>query len=343
MKQCKINFVDYGIGLSKVEHLIIQLLSRKYEVVIVPNPDYLFYGSWGYKHLDAKYSACIKIFYTSENRFPDFDFCDYALSYPHLQLGDRYFRMPYYMLDTNFGDTIKDDRAPCREFEKMSNLCALGKDKALNRKFCCFLSSSGWADPVRYEFFSKMSEYKRIDSGGTSLNNMGGGRIPNKMAFLKDYKFTMAFENSSLAGYTTEKIMNALAADTLPIYWGDPDVGLDFNKEAFICVNDFETIDDVVNEIIRIDNDDEEYLRKLYAPRCTGANYTAWEENLFRFLVNIVEQPLAQAKRTSEYGNLYSHKRDMTAMLYLYSQNKFLAKMIRKGLRLIEKIQKRLK
>ena len=338
MKQCKINFTDYGRYFDKTEEVIINLLRRKYEVVVSPEPDYLFYGAFGYEHLHPKYSRCVKIFYSCENRFPDFNICDYALSHPHLQLDDRHFRMPYYMLDRAFGDKTEVPDAPCREFEKMSNVCTLEKDAALNRRFCCFLSSSGWADPVRSSFFEALSAYKRIDSGGRCLNNMNNVLVPNKMAFLKGYKFSMAFENSSLSGYTTEKIMNALAADTVPIYWGDPDVGLDFNKEAFVCVNDFDTIEDAVAEVTRLDNDDEAYLQKLYAPRCAGANYAEWEEGLFRFLTNVVDQPFEGAKRTCNYGHVYSHKRDMTAMRFLFSKNKIAAKFIRKVLRFLERV-----
>lgn len=78
-----------------------------------------------------------------------------------------------------------------------------------------------------------------------------------------------------------------MAANSLPVYWGNPDVGLDFNKESFVCVNDFDTPEAAIAEIIRLDNDDEAYLRKLSAPRCTGANFSKWEEQLFLFLKNI--------------------------------------------------------
>lgn len=337
MKQIKIFFEDYGKKFDKTEELIIKLLRKKYEVILTPQCDYLFYACDGYKHLDPKYRHCIKIFYTAENLFPDFNFCDYALSHGHIQIGDRHYRMPYYMLDREFGDTVPDENVPSREFEKMNPICPLDKDKALNRKFCCFLSSSGWADPIRYEFFKQLSEYKRIDSGGRSMNNMGNIKIPNKMRFLQEYKFTMAFENSSVAGYTTEKLTNAMAANTVPIYFGDPEVGLDFNKDAFICIQDFPSIEEAVAEIIRLDQDDEKYLEKLYTPRFTGANYQKWEEGLFHFLDHIMEQPFEKAFRTTQYGKMYSHSRDMSIMRILFSKNRFIAQMIRKALRLNEK------
>jgi hypothetical protein len=337
MKICRIFFVDYGKYFDKTEEVIIKLLRRNHEVVITPDPDYLFYSCDGFTHLDPKYSDCVKIFYTCENTLPDFNICDYALAHQHIQFQDRYYRMPYYMLDRSFGDSLDLQDVSQREFEKMENICRLAPEKALNRKFCSFLSSSGWADPVRYDFASRLSKYKKIDSGGRTLNNMGNIKIPDKMAFFKNYKFNIAFENSSLSGYTTEKIINAYIANTVPIYWGDPDVGLDFNKNAFICVNDFETIEEVVAEVIRIDNDKDAYLEKLYSPRCAGANYSKWEEGLFRFLAGITGQPFDKAKRTTKYGYNYSYSRDITALRFLFNKNRLLGKFNKKVLRFFTK------
>ncbi len=67
---------------------------------------------------------------------------------------------------------------------------------------------------VRNNFFLKISKYKKVDSGGLALNNIGY-IVKNKLEFIKDYKFTIAFENSSYSGYTTEKITDAfISADS---------------------------------------------------------------------------------------------------------------------------------
>jgi hypothetical protein len=320
MKQIKIHFEDYGKRFDKTEEVILKVLRRSYDVVIDPrHPDYLFYSCGGYNHL--KYNSCIKIFYTCENIEPDFNLCDYAIAHPHLQYGDRYLRAPYYLFSP--------------EFEPMDSLPIIDPQKALNRKFCNFIYSSGWADPFREVFFRLLSSYKPIDSGGRILNNMGGLRVSDKMSFIKNYKFTIAFENSCLPGYTTEKIVEAMSASSLPIYWGNPDIAKDFNRDAFVCLNDYKSPSDAVNEIIRLDADDAAYLRKLSAPRFTGANYPAFEEDLYNFLRNIIDRPLTTAKRTSDYGFVYSYRRDMTALRWLFSKNKTIGRWIRKLLRLM--------
>jgi len=333
MKQTiKIFFIDYGRRMNKQEEVIIAALSRDYNVILDPHqPDYLFYADARYNQL--KYKNCIKIFYTGENTVPDFNFCDYAMAHARFEYGDRYLRAPWYLFDQCFRDKSNSTDLFNCEFEYMSPVVSLSREEALNRNFCGFISSSGWADPIRQTFFEKLSEYKKVTGAGQLFNN----KIPDKIAFTKNYKFAMAFENSSLSGYTTEKITNAMTADAVPIYWGDPDVGLDFNKEAFVCVNDYDTIEEAIAEIIRLDNDDEAYWQKLCTPRCTGANYQKWENELYLFLKNIVEQPKEKAKRTTDYGFMYSHKRDMMAMYYLFSKSKTIASGIRKLLRLMVK------
>ena len=48
------------------------------------------------------------------------------------------------------------------------------------------------------------------------------------------YKFIVSFENSHNPGYITEKIFNALLAQTIPIYDGAPDIDEFINRQRFI-------------------------------------------------------------------------------------------------------------
>src|SRR5207249_8371440 len=55
-----------------------------------------------------------------------------------------------------------------------------------------------------------------------STNDVKGDMWQRKRAFISQYKFTIAFENSSYPGYHTEKILDPMMVDSLPIYWGNP-------------------------------------------------------------------------------------------------------------------------
>jgi len=59
----------------------------------------------------------------------------------------------------------------------------------------------------------------------------------------KRYKFVITFENRQLNGYLTEKIVNALLAGVVPIYFGAPDVGNYLNTKRFVhCDVDAEKV-----------------------------------------------------------------------------------------------------
>lgn len=77
------------------------------------------------------------------------------------------------------------------------------------------------------------------------------------MAFINEYKFNLAFENSSYPGYVTEKLMHALQANTVPIYWGDPGVRSDFNPKRFVNVHDFTSDGALLEHLIGLDRDDD--------------------------------------------------------------------------------------
>lgn len=72
--------------------------------------------------------------------------------------------------------------------------------------------------------FEALKKYKKVNSGGRYLNNIGRA-VVDKIQFESRHKFSICFENSSYPGYTTEKIIEAFAAKTIPIYWGNPCVG----------------------------------------------------------------------------------------------------------------------
>ncbi len=79
---------------------------------------------------------------------------------------------------------------------------------------------------LRKEFCIELGKYKRIDCLGRILNNMSGvialrydeEQWRGKIAFWRQYKFTITFENPKIPGYTTEKLWHAFLAGNIPIY-----------------------------------------------------------------------------------------------------------------------------
>jgi hypothetical protein len=118
------------------------------------------------------------------------------------------------------------------------------------------------------------------------------------------YKFSIVFENASHPGYTTEKILNAFLANTVPIYWGNPLVSQDFNPKAMINCHDFESFEWVVEAIRELDQDDARYLQMLSEPFLLGGEETDFcrEENIVGRFAEIFSQrkafiPAAKKRR----------------------------------------------
>lgn len=286
MKTLRIYFADFWKGFNPENNFITTKVNEG-NYIIDENPDFLFYSSQGNKHKNFK--NCIKIYFTGENDVPDFNSCDYAISFHPIDFGDRHLRFPLYLLYGDYYERIKETKQILPDLAK--------------RKFCNFVySNSKLADPFRELFFRELSKYKKIDSGGRLLNNIGGP-VADKMSFIQEYKFTIAFENSSVNGYTTEKIIEPMRVNSMPVYWGNPQVDLDFNKESFVWVKEKSKIKEIIDYIVFLDENEEEYLSKLSLPwLTTEQTQKNWDNDFSSFIRNILSQSPQEAKRTSDYG-----------------------------------------
>lgn len=289
----KINFCDFWPGFDS-NNLFLKFFERHFPVVIHDKPDYLFYSVYGREHL--KYDNCVKILYTGENLVPDFNLCDYAIGFHYLEFGDRYLRYPLFAYYQWHYENLSISESQSSQL--------LAEDESLTkRKFCNFVYSNNVnSDPVRDHFFNELSKYRKVDSGGRHLNNIGGP-VKDKLSFIKDYKFTIAFENSSVPGYTTEKLLEPIIACSLPVYYGNPLVYLDFVPGTFVRLENKNDIERVIEEIISLDSDDTKYLAMLHSKKFKSENnIQKWEEHLKSFLANIFGQPPDHAYRRPVFG-----------------------------------------
>ncbi|MDD3669035.1 MAG: glycosyltransferase family 10 [Alphaproteobacteria bacterium] len=279
MKRIKIDFCD---GMTT--DFFTDLLKTRYDVVRTDKPDYLFYSVFGNAH--HRFGG-IRIFWTGENVVPNFNYCDYAFGFHHLDFGDRYFRLPLWRL---YG--------PALALAQEKHL-RLSDTELLDRKFCSFVvSNTKQTDGKREELFERLSAYKPVASGGRYRNNVGGP-VADKIAFQSGYKFALACENTYCPGYTTEKILDAFASGCVPVYYGDPLAARDFNPDAFISAHDFATTDALIEHIKKIDADDALYLRLMRAPVFKDGKMpdALTDDRILDFLSAIFDQPLESARR----------------------------------------------
>jgi hypothetical protein len=310
MKEIKINFVDFWPGFSKTNNYFYNLLIQKYNVIIDENPELLFYSCYNSDYLKYK---CTRIFYSPENIRPDFTACDFAFSFDYNKR-KNHFRLPLYSL------FIED-------YEMLNHLQTLKtRDEATSvwsakSKFCCMVVSNG-DSPDRLDFFKKLSKIKNVDSGGGVLNNVGG-KVPDKLEFIKDYKFVISFENSSFDGYTTEKIVQPIFKDCIPIYWGNRLIHSDFNSSRFLNYNDFSSVDKLIEKLLEIDRNDELGI-EILMQQTFSANkieHTEQRRQVLKILCNIIE---GREKPIASQTWRYIHK---SRFIYRKAKKRILAKL----------------
>ena len=257
-KKIKIAFTDFWggfennpTGMTEFDNVLYKMLSEFYDIEISSEPDYLFYSVFGNNHY--RFKDCVKIFYTGENRRPNFDECNYSLSFDYMD-DERNLRFPLSAI-TLYEGGKKDGFEKTIDFDKI---------KSEKTEFCNFIFSNPNAG-LRNLLFQELSKYKRVDAGGRVLNNIGY-LVDDKLKFQSKYKFSIAFENSEYPGYTTEKLVHPKLVDSIPIYWGNPVVDKDWNTKSFINAYNFTNILDLVDFIKEVDNNDDLWYKMLMEP-----------------------------------------------------------------------------
>ncbi len=299
MKRIKIAFSDFWPSFKSADNFILDKLRERYEVVVCDNmkeADYLFFSVHGEDYLDFH---GVRILISMENLAPDFNLCDYAIGFEHMVYEDRYVRYPVYY----WGKYRKSlDRTLNRN---LSELHAPEK-----RDFCSVVISNNlFADPYRVNLFKALSDYKFVASGGRAFNNLSTSKgVLDKIEFISNYKFNIACENGKYSGYTTEKIVDAFAANTVPIYWGDPRITEYFNPDSFINCTGL-TIEEAVQKVREIDVDDEKYLKMLKTdPILDREEIERADAAYEKWLFNIFDQDLCEAKRIPTQGKMTDYE-----------------------------------
>ena len=320
-KSIKVAFADFYVGFDYHESFLYQILSEHYDVVIDEDaPEFVIYSCFGTEFL--KYENAVRIFYTGENVFPNFNFCDYAVSFVRSSVGGRNLFFP---LAYNHALNMKED-----------TLCAAPSD-ACSRKFCSFVysnDSNGEGAVLRKKFCQQlMDTYKHVDCAGRVLHNYDGlqqryegDEHEAKVEMLSQYKFNIAFENSNSDGYMTEKLTDPLLANTVPIYWGSEGNLSPFTKNAVICANDFASLEDLIEYIKHVDNNDEAYHELLLNNPLRSNLVVSARKQLTDFLVGIVESGKKFEKDSLKFDPLLKFR--------------FLSQLPAKAFRIVNKLAK---
>ena len=258
----RINFTGFwsGFDLEQFKRVFAPLTSR-YDFQISDEPEVVFQSVFGRKTaVRGRWPKAKFVFYTGENRPPKLDDFDFCLSFYRDIKDPRHLRWPLFLLRiAGLAYSIDD-------------LINTPEEVATHErpKFCAFIQNSKRG--VRNKFVRQLSLRQRVDCPGRSLNNLDL-KIPHgrpKIDFLRNYRFAVCFENEATRcneGYVTEKLIDAMLAGCIPLYWGDHRVVEDFNPRSFVNLIQFDgDMDAMVQCVLQLDGNKKKLQAIAGAP-----------------------------------------------------------------------------
>ena len=287
-KTIQIKFVDWEVSSHKTgnylpKNIILESLKKNYNIILSENPQIVFCGFSGSDFF--KYN-CIRVLYNIEEYAPNFNAYDYAITiFEDFQYADRVFSRVCPLIEAN--SKRDHDLALTKHFFTKA-------DFERKSGFCSYVQSNETCGNVaREQMFAILNNYKKVDSGGKHLNNIGY-RVEDKVEFETNYKFSISFLNSQSYTYQ-DRPTDAFAAKTIPIYLGNPGIAKIFNSKSFINCHEFNNFYEVLEYVKKIDNDDELYFSIMREQAfITPESSSEIQKKFDNFLVNIVENGTIQ-------------------------------------------------
>ena len=279
----RIAISDFWYGLNPEDNFFTNILRKRFQVIVDPNPDLLICSVFGqeWRRFPGK-----KLFFTGEFIPPKPEFFDFSLSFSPRSETNYYF--PLYRLYGDYPHLFEPRSITEWEWSRK---------KPIGTVF------SNQASQFRNWVFHQLNRDFGVGSGGKSFNNVGGP-VPDKNQFLRAYQFSKAFENAQWSGYTTEKLAEAYGSQTIPIYWGDPLVTKVFNPESFLYMESKADYPRVLERIRHLMSDFDAYRQMYEAPPFAGNREPEFlkEENILDFLESAVASPFRPKKSPTNFA-----------------------------------------
>lgn len=300
MKTIKIKFTNTDLYRHESDFMfrdIRQRLGEHYILTECDEPDFLFCTNLdinNYRDIN-----CVKVVVSGDPYVPDFNEADYVISNVKLSFGERHLYYPYFFMNA------------------ISKIADTDMEKAVPRntitRFCNFIYNSssrqGNGKSDRIAFCKELMNYKSVDCPGAALHNYEEPLLNDRYAsdweeckirVQSRYKFTIAFENSLMDGYITEKIVDPLIVGSLPIYYGSDEVLTFINPDCFISANEYMTSEDgmrrLAEKVKEIDGNPDLYQSYFSQPFYDREAIAGKEKELDDFLIHIIEDGTIQDK-----------------------------------------------
>lgn len=326
MKTIRISFCGFWSSFNKNDNLFSRMLSKHFNVIISDDPDFLICSNRGTPFEYMKYD-CVRIMFMGENLSPDFTVFDYCIGFDFLEFGDRYFRLPFGLYFDNAKPWIpeKITREQAEEILKQK------------KYFCNFIYGHQSSHGMREKLFKELEKYKSVVSPGSYLNNVNGSKKrcswQEKNSYVKFSKFTIAGDSIHYPGFVTEKIVDPFRYHSIPIYYGSTKIYEDFNKDAFVCCEDEEDIERVIEQVMYLDTHDDAYIDMLMQQPLITEDYTQKKyKQLEEFLFHIFSQDVDKAFRRVKYFCAEQHESYLREYMKKYNRTPNIVRQIKNKL-----------
>lgn len=254
----KISFLDFWQGFDQQNNFLFHLLRSFLEDIEISHPknaDIIFFSCFGKEN--KNFNHIKKIYYTGENKRPNFSECDFSISFDYNDYNNRNIRIPlwYWFIDwfNVKSYTNPDYLIPTSFLNNYDNLYYLKEKK----RFCATVFSA--PSDLRFNMVNLLNYYKNIDCFG-KIHKL---KLPNgekwKLDIISNYKFSICFENSVTDGYYTEKLLHAKIAGTIPLYNSSLNFKNDFNPNCCLNLENYDNLMEFIDEIKEIDCNKKKY------------------------------------------------------------------------------------
>jgi len=127
------------------------------------------------------------------------------------------------------------------------------QDIDLTKHAMCSLIASGKTKQPGHKLRHAVVDWSR--KTGQDIDIMGRGYKPfaEKSDGLAPYRYSIVIENAREQNYFTEKLIDALLCQTVPIYWGCPNIGDFFDTGGMMICNSMADIQQAIAQMSEVD------------------------------------------------------------------------------------------
>jgi glycosyltransferase involved in cell wall biosynthesis len=210
---------------------------------------------------------------------------------------------------------------PNKDYDELSKIRDVKKEKLISVITSNKMDTEGHRK--RYEFVMALKEHfgDKLDLFGRGIKD-----FDDKWDVIAPYKYSINIENSVYDDYFTEKLTDCYLSNTLPLYYGCPNLEKYFDKDAYVEIdlNDVQKSIKIIEEILANESFYEERLPAIKKAREQYLN----EYSLFPLIVNYIESKKLTSEEkvdiTLKPEGFYNLNPRVTVLIPLYNGEKYL-------------------